>query len=89
MQWDWGIVPLKEENKMHERTKYLGSGITKIERIYKTAKKDASFRLAILTADNDTFSRIYASQLEKTIIAGIYYGYLVANYKDDWHTHIA
>ena len=67
---------------------YLGSGLTKIDRIYETAKGDGQFREAVLTADGDKLSRLFPDIMERATVASVYYGYLVAKYGDDWHTHI-
>ena len=55
----------------------------KIKKLYKMAKKDVDFKSSIESADGDKLP-IFPSDIDKAIIASIYYGYRVAKYGDDW-----
>ena len=61
----------------------------KVERLYRTAAADNTFRERIWEADGDSLPPgIYVPSELKTIVASMYYGYIVALYGKHWKEHL-
>lgn len=55
-----------------------------VKAMYKKATKDTAFIAAIKEADQDTPPGVFASDLEKSVFAAVYYGYRVAKCGVNW-----
>lgn len=57
---------------------------TYVRDIYKGGRRNDEFLKAIKDADGDKKPGFFASDLEKHLFAGVYYGWLVNKYGNDW-----
>lgn len=60
----------------------------KISRLYKGGSYNEEFLNAINKADGDGKPGFFSDDIEKTLFATVYYGWLVGKYGSNWDLHI-
>lgn len=60
----------------------------KVKKLLKSGKANKRFLAEIRSADDDRPPGIFADSLTEHLFCSVYYGWLVANYGDNWWEHI-
>lgn len=60
----------------------------KVKKLYRGGRVNSDFLRDIMLADNDRVPGIFANKTEKLVFTAMYYGWLVANYRENWEDRI-
>tara|TARA_R110000782_G_scaffold249140_1_gene336235 strand:- start:27 stop:218 length:192 start_codon:yes stop_codon:yes gene_type:complete len=60
----------------------------RIKKLYHSGSRNEQFLKDILAADGDKKPGIFSNDIEKTLFATIYYGWLVAQYGVTWESKL-
>jgi len=61
---------------------------SKVREIYKSAIKNEKFLQAVKEADGDKKPNMFSDDIERTLFACMYYGWLVAEYGVNWKVYL-